>query len=259
MGRPMYSTAMQRAGERVDWVDYAKGFCIVFVVMMHSTLGVEHAARPGGLAAHRRRLRQAVPHAGLLPDLRPVPGAVIDRDWRTYLDRKVVHFVYFYLLWTAIQFAVQGAGVRARARRRSASRWLYLEVVLGAVRHALVHLSAADLLRRHQAGAQPARPAARRSGSPPPRSKSRRSNRLDRDRRVRQPLRLFLHRLSARAAHLRAGGARRRRSPRRRSPGWRVWGAGQRPPRVQRATPSCRSSRSRSGLPARRRWSRSRR
>jgi uncharacterized membrane protein YcfT len=28
------------SGGRVDWVDYAKGFCIVFVVMMHSTLGV---------------------------------------------------------------------------------------------------------------------------------------------------------------------------------------------------------------------------
>src|SRR6266511_340516 len=30
--------------ERVDWVDYAKGFCIVMVVMMHSTIGVEQAA-----------------------------------------------------------------------------------------------------------------------------------------------------------------------------------------------------------------------
>lgn len=29
---------------RVAWVDYAKGFCIVMVVMMHSTLGVEAAA-----------------------------------------------------------------------------------------------------------------------------------------------------------------------------------------------------------------------
>ena len=26
---------------RIDWVDYAKGFCIIMVVMMHSTLGVE--------------------------------------------------------------------------------------------------------------------------------------------------------------------------------------------------------------------------
>ena len=29
---------------RVDWVDYAKGICIILVVMMHSTLGVEKAA-----------------------------------------------------------------------------------------------------------------------------------------------------------------------------------------------------------------------
>jgi uncharacterized membrane protein YcfT len=29
---------------------------------------------------------------------------IIDSDWRTYLDRKVIHFVYFYLLWVAIQF-----------------------------------------------------------------------------------------------------------------------------------------------------------
>jgi uncharacterized membrane protein YcfT len=33
---------------RVDWVDYAKGFCIVFVVMMHSTLGVEAAVGKAG-------------------------------------------------------------------------------------------------------------------------------------------------------------------------------------------------------------------
>jgi uncharacterized membrane protein YcfT len=25
---------------------------------------------------------------------------VIDRDWRTYLDRKAVHLAYFRLLWT---------------------------------------------------------------------------------------------------------------------------------------------------------------
>jgi len=29
---------------RVDWFDYAKGFCIIFVVTTHSTLGVEAAA-----------------------------------------------------------------------------------------------------------------------------------------------------------------------------------------------------------------------
>jgi uncharacterized membrane protein YcfT len=34
--------------ERVDWVDYAKGICIVMVVMMHSVLGVELAAGQTG-------------------------------------------------------------------------------------------------------------------------------------------------------------------------------------------------------------------
>src|SRR5688500_16031691 len=29
---------------RLDWVDYAKGICIIMVVMMHATLGVEAAA-----------------------------------------------------------------------------------------------------------------------------------------------------------------------------------------------------------------------
>ena len=37
-----------RRPRRVDWVDYAKGICIVMVVMMHSVLGVEIAAGQTG-------------------------------------------------------------------------------------------------------------------------------------------------------------------------------------------------------------------
>ena len=37
---------MQAGKDRVAWGDYAKGFCIVMVVMMHSTL-----VRPGGRRA----------------------------------------------------------------------------------------------------------------------------------------------------------------------------------------------------------------
>jgi uncharacterized membrane protein YcfT len=90
---------------RVDWVDYAKGFCIVFVVMMHSTLGVEAAAGKDGwlhyLVEFARPFR--------MPDFFMISGLflanVINRDWRTFLDRKVAHFFYFYLLWMTIQFA----------------------------------------------------------------------------------------------------------------------------------------------------------
>jgi uncharacterized membrane protein YcfT len=35
----------------------------------------------------------------------------IDRPWRQYLDSKVVHFAYFYVLWMTIQFAVKGPGI----------------------------------------------------------------------------------------------------------------------------------------------------
>jgi uncharacterized membrane protein YcfT len=97
--------------ERVDWVDYAKGFCIVMVVMMHSTLGVEAAlGREGWLHA---AVAFAKPFR--MPDFFLISGLflarVIDRDWRTYVDRKVVHFAYFYVLWVTIQFAVKAPGL----------------------------------------------------------------------------------------------------------------------------------------------------
>src|ERR1700745_3599562 len=90
------------ASPRVDWVDYAKGICIVMVVMMHSVLGVELAAGETGfmhvLVAFAKPFR--------MPDFFLISGLflplVIDRDWRLYLDRKVVHFAYFYVLWVAI-------------------------------------------------------------------------------------------------------------------------------------------------------------
>ena len=89
---------------RVDWADYAKGICIILVVMMHSTLGVEVAAGRDGwmhaLVDFAKPFR--IPTFFLIAGL--FLARIIDSDWRTYLDRKVIHFVYFYLLWVAIQF-----------------------------------------------------------------------------------------------------------------------------------------------------------
>ena len=101
----------QVGAPRVDWVDYAKGFCIIMVVMMHSTLGVEAAAGQESwmhaLVAFAKPFR--------MPDFFLISGLflarVIDRDWRTYIDRKVVHFVYFYVLWVTIQFAFKAPGL----------------------------------------------------------------------------------------------------------------------------------------------------
>ena len=35
----------------------------------------------------------------------------INRPWREYLDSKVLHFAYFYILWMTIQFATKGYGL----------------------------------------------------------------------------------------------------------------------------------------------------
>jgi uncharacterized membrane protein YcfT len=98
---------------REDWVDYAKGICIIMVVMMHSTLGVEAASGREGFM----HLVVAFAKPFRMPDFFLISGLflsrVINRDWRTYLDRKVVHFTYFYVLWTAIQFAYKGPSFAA--------------------------------------------------------------------------------------------------------------------------------------------------
>ncbi|MGO8913140.1 MAG: acyltransferase family protein [Bradyrhizobium sp.] len=111
---------------RVDWVDYAKGICIVMVVMMHSVLGVELAAGHTGfmhpLVAFAKPFR--------MPDFFLISGlflsVVIDRDWRTYLDRKVVHFAYFYVLWVTIQFGFKAPSFAAETSWTHAGL-LYLE------------------------------------------------------------------------------------------------------------------------------------
>jgi uncharacterized membrane protein YcfT len=110
---PPLAASARSAPLRIDWVDYAKGICIVMVVMMHSVLGVELAAGQTGfmhaLVAFAKPFR--------MPDFFLISGlflsVVIDRDWRTFLDRKVVHFAYFYVLWVTIQFGFKAPSFAA--------------------------------------------------------------------------------------------------------------------------------------------------
>jgi uncharacterized membrane protein YcfT len=110
---PNGTSAVTEHSQRVDWVDYAKGICIVMVVMMHSVLGVEAAAGQTGFM----HLLVAFAKPFRMPDFFLISGlflsVVIDRDWRTYLDRKVVHFAYFYVLWVTIQFGFKAPSFAA--------------------------------------------------------------------------------------------------------------------------------------------------
>ena len=102
------------SNSRVDWVDYAKGICIILVVMMHSTLGVEKAA--GDLTWIHPFIDWARPFR--MPDFFLISGLFlssrIDRPWRSYLDSKFVHFMYFYILWMSIQVLSKAYGIYAQ-------------------------------------------------------------------------------------------------------------------------------------------------
>ncbi len=101
--------------ERVDWVDIAKGVCIIMVVTMHSTLGVEKAAGASGWMG----LAVEFARPWRMPDFFMISGLFlsrrIDAPWRVYLDKKVLHFFYFYVLWLTIQFALKAPGIAAEA------------------------------------------------------------------------------------------------------------------------------------------------
>src|SRR4051795_5318870 len=117
------------AGGRIDWVDYAKGICIVMVVMMHSVLGVELAAGRTGFMHFV--VMFAKPFR--MPDFFLISGlflsVVIERDWRTYLDRKVMHFAYFYVLWVTIQFGFKAPSFVAESSWSHVG-FLYLESLI---------------------------------------------------------------------------------------------------------------------------------
>jgi uncharacterized membrane protein YcfT len=125
-GTPAVTVTGPSSLGRIDWVDYAKGICIVMVVMMHSVLGVELAAGQTGFM--HAVVTFAKPFR--MPDFFLISGLflplVIDRDWRTYLDRKVVHFAYFYVLWVTIQFGFKAPAFAAETSWTHAG-YLYLE------------------------------------------------------------------------------------------------------------------------------------
>ena len=184
-------------------MDVAKGICIILVVMMHSTLGVEKAI--GAETSLHAFIEWARPFR--MPDFFLISGlflaARIDRPWRAYLDTKVVHFAYFYVLWVNIQFAMKAPGMVQRAgseRRRGAVP----AELRPAVRDAVVHLPAGRLFRRHQAAARCAKAGRPRRRRPAARPGA--AYRLAGRRRVRRPLRVLLYGLRRGTAGAGAGG-----------------------------------------------------
>lgn len=112
-------------GERIDWIDHARGLCVVLVVMLYATEWVQEATGRGSwldyLAEFARPFR--------MPDLFLISGLLlsrtIGRPWAEYFDRKVVHFAYFYVLWLSITFALLGPLMAMKSGWETV-QWSYL-------------------------------------------------------------------------------------------------------------------------------------
>jgi uncharacterized membrane protein YcfT len=90
------------ATDRVAWVDYAKGICILLVVLFHTVNHYEEAV--GATGWMRWIVDFSKPFR--MPDFFLISGLFLSRtinaNLATYLDKKVVHFAYFYLLWLGL-------------------------------------------------------------------------------------------------------------------------------------------------------------
>lgn len=91
------------ASSRVAWVDYSKGICIVLVVMMHAV--TSYAVLVPGWSWLHNVVEFAFPFR--MPDFFLIAGLflshTINGPLKDYIDKKVIHFLYFYVLWLAIQ------------------------------------------------------------------------------------------------------------------------------------------------------------
>ena len=80
---------------RIDWVDYAKGICIVWVVTLYSTNFVQTTMQATGW------MQFAVDFATpfRMPDFFLLSGLfvprIMKRPLRTYIDSKFLYFGYF--------------------------------------------------------------------------------------------------------------------------------------------------------------------
>jgi uncharacterized membrane protein YcfT len=89
--------------ERVDWVDYAKGICIMWVVTMYATEYIKEITHSIGWMQNIVDFAQPF----RMPDFFLLSGLfvprVIKRPWRAYADTKILHFLYFYAIWGALK------------------------------------------------------------------------------------------------------------------------------------------------------------
>ena len=137
---------------RIDWVDYAKGICIILVVMMHAVNRVEGQIGAEGFLGPIVHFSQPF----RMPDFFLISGLFLSLSLNgpltKYADRKFVHFVYFYVLWHTIQLSMFELPLLMSAPESFLSLWLFGFVepsgVLWFVHMLLIFYAVTRLIRR---------------------------------------------------------------------------------------------------------------
>lgn len=97
-----------KAKRRIDWIDSVKGLTIALVVIEHTTYGVQASSHHlpeifGAISEFAKPFR--MPLFFLVAGLFAQKALYADR--RTFLDGKVLHFAYFYVLWSVLQIGIK--------------------------------------------------------------------------------------------------------------------------------------------------------
>ncbi len=103
------STKTHSAQQRLDWVDYARGIAIIFVVFRHTMVGLN---RSGLMVPHWLYQVQEFTVNFRMPAFFMLSGiflakAVLKRDIADVFKKKTYTLLYPYLLWTTIFITIQ--------------------------------------------------------------------------------------------------------------------------------------------------------
>tara|TARA_R110000787_G_scaffold49670_3_gene118991 strand:- start:725 stop:1783 length:1059 start_codon:yes stop_codon:yes gene_type:complete len=100
---------------RINWVDHAKGICILLIVAMYTTLSY------GDLIQHDSWMTPIAAWSSpfLIPAFFVLAALFLNLSLfgstKHFFDRKILHFAYFYLVWLFIQKATLDASLLVNA------------------------------------------------------------------------------------------------------------------------------------------------
>ena len=115
---------------RQAWVDHARGISIILIVVLHARFALADVPDAEAFDALIRVVQPfRLPALFLLSGL--FVARIVDRAWPEFLDRRVVHYAYFYAIWATIEFAPGFASAVARDSSAAAPLaidylWLFL-------------------------------------------------------------------------------------------------------------------------------------